>query len=247
MSHKKARPNTLANMAGILMAVGVIAGASLSVVNKLTEGPRAATEKAKKLASIKNALPEFDNNPSASVRRFLVDNSETIRELAAGEAVDEKEKFRVCEVTAATQKGKAVGYSISTFTEKGYSGKFTLMVGLDKDGLISSITVLENKETPGLGTRMDEPEFKDPFKGHRAPFTVNKDGGDINAITGATISSRAFCDAVNRAYRVFALFSPQGAAPATCAAAACPSGSDPATCTPSASCPVTSCPPEAKK
>ena len=247
MSHKKARPNTLPNMAGVLIAVAVVAGASLSVVNKLTEGPRAATEKARKMASIKNSLPAFDNNPSASVRRFLVDNADVIRELAPGEAIEEKEKFRVCEVTAATMNGSPVGYSISTFTEKGYSGKFTLMVGLDKNGAVNNITVLENKETPGLGTRMAEPEFKDQFKGRRGdkPFAVKNDDGDIDAITGATISSRAFCDAVNRAFSVYTMY--LGADPAECATAVCPAGSDPATCTPSASCPVTSCPPEEKK
>jgi electron transport complex protein RnfG len=80
------------------------------------------------------------------------------------------------------------------------------MVGLKPDGTIFDTKVLEHQETPGLGTKMMEPRFKDQFVG-KNPGTdkikVKKDGGEIDAITAATISSRAFCDAVMRAWNAW--------------------------------------------
>jgi len=100
-----------------------------------------------------------------------------------------------------------VGVAVETYSERGFSGHIGLMVGFKADGTINSIEVLEQKETPGLGTKMTEPAFKDQFKGldiSKLPNEqpkVKKDQGTIEAITAATISSRAFCDAVQRAYQ----------------------------------------------
>jgi electron transport complex protein RnfG len=96
-----------------------------------------------------------------------------------------------------------IGYAINSYTLKGFSGNVSLMAGFKPDGTIINITVLEQKETPGLGTKMTEPEFKDQFNDKNPAvfqLKVKKDGGSVDAITAATISSRAFCDAVQRAY-----------------------------------------------
>ena len=80
------------------------------------------------------------------------------------------------------------------------------MVGFKPDGSINNISVLDQKETPGLGTKMKEPKFKNQFLDKNpAIFTlkVKKDGGQVDAITAATISSRAYCDAVQKAYHGF--------------------------------------------
>jgi len=77
------------------------------------------------------------------------------------------------------------------------------MAGFMPDGTIAGISVLDHKETPGLGTKMTEPGFKGQFTGKNPGefmLKVKKDGGQVDAITAATISSRAFCDAVQRAY-----------------------------------------------
>ena len=77
------------------------------------------------------------------------------------------------------------------------------MAGFKTDGTIINITVLTHKETPGLGNKMTEPKFKDQFMNKNPKefsLVVDKDGGPVDAITAATISSRAFCDAVQRAY-----------------------------------------------
>jgi electron transport complex protein RnfG len=77
------------------------------------------------------------------------------------------------------------------------------MAGFKPDGTIINISVLQQKETPGLGTKISDPGFKDQFmEKNPADFQLKviKDGGQVDAITAATISSRAFCDAIERAY-----------------------------------------------
>lgn len=99
------------------------------------------------------------------------------------------------------QKGQAIEVS-----ENGFGGIFKVMVGLAPDGTILGYQVLEHQETPGLGSHMEE-WFQDASKpaqniiGRKAgALRVSKDGGDVDAITAATISSRAFLKAVNNAY-----------------------------------------------
>jgi electron transport complex protein RnfG len=77
------------------------------------------------------------------------------------------------------------------------------MAGFKVDGSINNISVLEQKETPGLGTKMKEDKFKNQFLGKNPnsyKMIVKKDGGEVDAITAATISSRAYCDAMQKAY-----------------------------------------------
>ena len=101
---------------------------------------------------------------------------------------------------------QTVGYAVESFTSKGFSGTINIMVGFDIDGNIIGTSVLSHSETPGLGAKMTEPAFYTQFIGKNpASFrlAVRKDGGDVDAITASTITSRAYCDAVDRAYRVF--------------------------------------------
>jgi electron transport complex protein RnfG len=107
------------------------------------------------------------------------------------------------DIYPAKKDDVVVGYAVNTYTKKGFSGNISLMAGFKPDGTIVNITILEQKETPGLGTKMAEPEFKDQFNDKNPSqfnLKVKKDGGLVDAITAATISSRAFCDAVQRAY-----------------------------------------------
>jgi Na+-translocating ferredoxin:NAD+ oxidoreductase subunit G len=104
------------------------------------------------------------------------------------------------------ENDKNIGVAVNTYTTLGYSGLIKMMVGFQADGTINNFEVLEHKETPGLGTKMTEPAFKEVFQGKNpATFTlkVEKDGGDVDAITAATITSRAVCDAIQRAYDTY--------------------------------------------
>jgi electron transport complex protein RnfG len=107
------------------------------------------------------------------------------------------------EIYPAKKDDVVVGYAVNTYTKTGFSGNISLMAGFKPDGTIVNITVLEQKETPGLGTKMSESQFKNQFRDKNPSefiLKVKKDGGPVDAITAATISSRAFCDALQRAY-----------------------------------------------
>lgn len=120
----------------------------------------------------------------------------------------------------AKRGDEVIGY-VAEGQAAGYSSVLKAMVGVDTDFVIQGIEVLSQKETPGLGDKVDEvrskktwwtvitgtspdetghrPWFQEQFKGKTAPVKADKDGGEIEAITGATISSRAVCKAVDEA------------------------------------------------
>jgi electron transport complex protein RnfG len=176
--------STLKTMVLSLLMVCTVAATLLGFMNELTKGPIAESKLRAKLAAIQQVVPEFNNNPSDEMYTVQTDLGEL-------------------ECFPARKDSVLVGTAISSKTNMGFSGTFTVMVGLDPDGALINTSVLEHKETPGLGTKMLEPKFKDQFPG-KNPATDNikitKDGGSIDAITAATISSRAFCDAVIRAW-----------------------------------------------
>jgi electron transport complex protein RnfG len=168
------------NMLLSLLFISAGMSAALGFVYTLTKGPIEIANKKKEVQAITEVLPAFDNDPTA-----------------------ESKSIAGLDYYTATNQGQPTGYAVKTFTDKGFSGKFTLMVGFKPDGVINNISVLDQKETPGLGTKMKEPKFKDQFLGKNpgeVKLLVKKDGGQIDAITAATISSRAFCDAVQKAY-----------------------------------------------
>ncbi len=108
----------------------------------------------------------------------------------------------------AYNKGEWVGTAIKTYTKEGFSGLIWIMVGFAPDGSIVNTAVLEHKETPGLGDKMEVEKGDFPLQfmeKNPAEYSlvVTKDGGDVDAITAATITSRAFCDAAQRAYDTF--------------------------------------------
>ena len=186
--------STLKNMALSLTLISLFASAALGFVYEFTKGPIEVSLMNKKLDAIKQVVPDFTNNPNEEM--FM---------LATGEGDS-------LEVYPAKNGEEAIGYAVRSYTEDGFSGYIEFMVGFKPDGTIFNITVLDQKETPGLGTKIvpegtaDRPEFKDQFRDKNpANFVlkVRKDGGPVDAITAATISSRAFCDGVQRAYNTF--------------------------------------------
>lgn len=168
-----------------LTLISLGAAACLGFVYEMTKKPIEVSNLNKKLNAIKQVVPVFDNNPDAEMYRLPT---------GEGDSLD---------VYPAKKGNEIVGYAVNTYTNNGFSGTITLMTGFKPDGSIIDITVLSQKETPGLGTKMALPGFKDQFKGKNPadfPMKVVKDGGQVDAITAATISSRAFCDAVQRGY-----------------------------------------------
>lgn len=177
------------NMALVLTGISLVASAALGLVYNSTKEPIAKVNLDNKNISIQEVLPAFDNQPFADAYKLPSD----------GDSL-------TC--YPGTKNGQLVGTAIETYTDKGFSGKVKVIVGLLPDGTINSCKVLEHKETPGLGDKMDKSksDFAIQFdKKNLSSFKakVKKDGGDVDAITAATISSRAFCDAVERAYNAY--------------------------------------------
>jgi electron transport complex protein RnfG len=177
--------STFRNMVLSLTLISLGASASLAFVYVVTKEPIEMSVLNKKLDAIKLVVPDFTNNPNAEMYLLPTGDGDSL------------------EIYPAKKDGEIVGYAVNTYTRTGFSGNIRLIAGFRPDGTIINISVLEQKETPGLGAKMTEPVFKDQFNNKNPSefiLKVKKDGGPVDAITAATISSRAFCDAVQRAY-----------------------------------------------
>jgi electron transport complex protein RnfG len=181
--------STFINMTLTLVVITLVAAGLLGTVFALTKEPIRLAELAKKNEAIANVVPGFDNEPSQEVERLFLDGDSIFLYTA--------------------RKGEEVlGTAVETFTNKGFSGNFKLMVGFDPGGAIIDIAVIKHAETPGLGDKMeqDKSDFHIQFMGKDPTnfnLAVTKDRGEVDAITASTITSRAYCDAVTRAYEAF--------------------------------------------
>lgn len=177
----------------VLSAISLIAALTLASVFSLTKEPIAASKTAKQQNAIREVLPQtFDHLAEPQV----VDNGD--ESLTINRAYDKNNQY--------------IGAAIESSSNNGFSGKIVVMVGFDVKANIVNYSVLEQKETPGLGTKMAD-WFKTP-KGNQnilgknaatANLTVSKDGGEVDAITAATISSRAFLFTIRNAYHVLSM------------------------------------------
>ena len=173
--------STWYNMAIVLTLISVIAGAALAYVNEITKGPIAEIQQKNEAQAIKTVLCDenaviTDTIVNGDVTLYLTDNG------AAVKTVDPK--------------------------NESFSGGLTIMVGLDKEFRVLGYTVLVSNETPGLGAKASE-WFQKGGKGNiigrvAGQFQTTKDGGDVDAITASTITSRSFLRAVNNAYAEYA-------------------------------------------
>ena len=173
--------STWYNMAIVLTVISVIAGAALAYVNEVTKGPIAEIQQRNEAQAIKTVL--CDDN--AVITDTIVNGDVTLYLTANGAAV------------------KTVDPKNESF-----SGGLTIMVGLDKEFKVLGYTVLVSNETPGLGAKASE-WFQEGGKGNiigrvAGQFKTSKDGGDVDAITASTITSRSFLRAVNNAYAEYA-------------------------------------------
>jgi electron transport complex protein RnfG len=179
------KESTFLNMVLTLFVVTGVAALALGGVYNLTKEPIAIAKRLKIERAIGEVLPEFDN-----IEEFKL--------LPEG-GKDSLTFYK------ATKNSEPVGIAVRTYTDIGFSGRFWIMVGFTDGVVIAGTSVLEHKETPGLGDKMDisKSGWSEQFKGKNLTefrLKVKKDGGDVDAITAATISSRAFCDATQRAY-----------------------------------------------
>ena len=199
---KKVKSSFL-NMVLTLMIITVVASLALGSIYNLTLEPIAAAKKAARERAIKLVLPSFD-----SLNSFKVPMPDD-PELTDGNGDQDSLEFHM-----AYENGKEIGVAVSTFSNQGYDPtQIQIMVGFLPDGIIDSTVVTQQKETPGLGTKMTGSKFNGQFAGKdpaKFQLYVTKDGGEVDAITASTISSRAVCDAIRRAYATFESYKNEG-------------------------------------
>ena len=193
-----------------LLLICLLAAGLLAKVNDMTEAPIADAKALKLEEAIKNVVPEFDNNPVAESYKVATDSGDSLL------------------VYPAKKGDDIVGFAVNSYSNNGFSGNIQVMVGFDTQNTIVNYAVLSHAETPGLGSQMvdwfkpqvqefslieklfgfqvKQSEANSSIIGKNpttTKFEVTNDGGDIDAISASTITSRAFLEAVRRAYAAY--------------------------------------------
>ena len=179
----------------ILTIITLVAGIGLGLVYEITKEPIAQTQEAAKKKAWQEVFPEADINSFEAVKVDEKAAKQVISELGIKGSIDE-----VCKVGED-------GYVITTTDKEGYGGDIQITVGITADGTVNGVSILSINETAGLGMRAKGPAFYAQYQGKQAErFIVSKDGGagePIDALSGATITSRAVTGAVNAALGYF--------------------------------------------
>jgi len=176
----------------ILTAITLIAGLLLGLVYEITKAPIAASKEAAKQEAYKTVLADADAFEAMEVKA----DSITV------------EGCTVDEVVAAKAGDEIIGYVITTTTSEGYGGNIQISTGMNTEGNITGVEVLSISETAGLGMKAQEESFRSQFVDREVPsFALSKSGGSgdnaIDALSGATITSTAFTNAVNAGLEYF--------------------------------------------
>ena len=178
--------STFKNMSLCLLVICLVCSGLLAGVYALTKEPIDAAAKAKNEAAIMEVLPET---------AVTVEEERTVEFEGASYTYN----------LAYDELGNTVGCAINV-APVGFGGPIAIKVGFDLNGVIWNTKVLSQAETPGLGAKCVEPAFSDQFKGFNPAekkLAVKKDGGDVDAITASTITSRAYADGLALAVKVF--------------------------------------------
>ena len=174
------KESTLKNMIVALMVITIVSGGVLGFIYGLTKPAIDQVEANKNIAAINEVL-----KTDVAIART---ETQVIEDLTYNLAFDANDNF--------------IGAAVKTYSNNGFGGKVELMVGILNNGYINKVSVLSQAETPGLGANMVNDKFKGQFSNKNPKefiLKVKKDGGDVDAITAATISSRAVSEAIQKA------------------------------------------------
>ena len=179
----------------ILTIITLIAGFALGFVYEITKDPIAQAQDAAKKEAWQAVFPEASLDDFEQIDVDQKAAEEAVKAMGVNATIDE-----VCKVGED-------GYVITTTDKEGYGGDIQITVGITADGTVNGVSILSISETAGLGMRATDPSFYGQYQGKQAEkFYVSKDGGDgepIDALSGATITSRAMTGAVNAALGYF--------------------------------------------
>lgn len=182
--------SSFVNMVVVLLLIALISAGILALTYEYTREDIAAHQLAKQIAAIDAVLPEYDND-------ILAD----------------QQQIEGTSVFPAYSNGSLVGVAVLGLSDRAFSGEMEVMAGFSPDGTLLNTTAVRHAETPGLGSKVNDDRFASQFSsidmtagdlssdGNEPDgLAVRKDGGQIDSITAATISSRAYCHAVNIAW-----------------------------------------------
>lgn len=181
--------SSLINMGLALLITCTLSALSLGWVEELTADSIKKNSYLKELAAISSVVNEFNNNPYEEKMTITTPN-----------------KRHKLDLFPIRKDGVINSFAIKTYSNNGFGGRIEMIVGFYIDGAIKSFAITQHKETPGLGSKINDDKFKQQFNGYnpqKGIFKVRQDGGDIDAVTGATISSRAVIKAIQRAVDAF--------------------------------------------
>lgn len=178
MSEEKISPKIIVPV----VLISMVSGLALAFVNSVTAERIELVEKNKLSKALEEVMPGFSNDPLAEkTEKSVKDAKLALYPIKTGE--------------------RLLGHAVESSVNTGYAGEIGIIFGVKGDGSITDVKVLKNNETPGLGSKASEPAFLNQFKGKSLAdfrFKVRKDGGDVQALTGATITSRAVALALDR-------------------------------------------------
>jgi electron transport complex protein RnfG len=172
----------------VLTVIAAVSAGVLAFVDQKTQEPIANALKAEEMAAVTSVLPPFDNEADKDT-------------LTLGDEACSYKFYR------GRSGGVIIGAAFAVVAPNGYSGDIKVMVGVDTAGVVQGIEILNHRETPGLGAKIETAEFRGQYKGKSLSnpevWDVVKDGGTFRQITGATISSRAVTHCIARALEFF--------------------------------------------
>jgi electron transport complex protein RnfG len=183
----------LSRLALVLTVITAGAALLLAMVYSATKEPIAKQRRLVTLNALKSVLPPADNSPDQDTVSLVTGKDKN--------GADTETVFY------RGRQGEAVsGIAFKVVAPDGYSGNIFVMVGIDPEGKVSGIEILQHAETPGLGALVENAWWKDQFKGKGlddADWRVKKDGGDFMEITAATITPRAIVGAIRKGLEFF--------------------------------------------
>lgn len=172
----------------VLTVIAAVSAGVLAFVNQQTEEPIKNAMKEEEMSAVKSVLPPFDNEADKDT-------------LTLKDETTEYKFYR------GRKEGGIVGVAFTVIAPNGYSGDIKVMIGVDTEGVVQGVQILDHRETPGLGAKIETAAFRDQYNGKSIAdpevWDVIKDGGTFKHITGATISSRAVTHSIARALEFF--------------------------------------------
>lgn len=193
--------NSIVKNALILCAITLVAGLCLGVVYDITKEPIERAQLEAKREAYQAVFAEAsDFNYEDDITKAVKDSAE----LLAGSGLELGNVLINECLEAHDASGNVLGYIVSSTSKDGYGGNVTVSVGINLDGVVTGVKDMELNETAGLGMRAGEADFQNQYKDKKVDsFVVTKSGAqadnEIDALSGATITSNAFTHAVNAA------------------------------------------------